>query len=82
MLPKDDELYGRSSPYFVPHNLYYDLTNETFSPSLHQLFALSRVSGYRLNDWLRVFGFRPRGHRAVANSAPLKAHNGTRLFAR
>ena len=51
--------YGRSSPYFVPHNLYYDLGIGTFSPSLHQLFALSKISGYRFNDWLRVFGFDP-----------------------
>ena len=49
--------YGRSSPYFLPHNLYYDLSLGTFSPSLHQVFALSQISGYRLNDWLRVFGF-------------------------
>ena len=53
------ELYGRSSPYFIPHNLYYDLGLGTFSPSLHQLFALSQISNYRLNDWLRVFGFNP-----------------------
>jgi hypothetical protein len=52
-------LYGRSSAYFLPHNLYYDLGLGTFSPSLHQIFALSKVSGYRLNDWLCVFGFDP-----------------------
>lgn len=52
-------LYGRSSPYFVPHNLYYDIGHGTFSPSLHQLFALSKVSNHNLNDWLRVFGFNP-----------------------
>jgi hypothetical protein len=56
---KTRALYGRSSPYFIPHNLYYDLGLGTFSPSLHQLFALSSISGYRLNDWLRVFGFNP-----------------------
>jgi hypothetical protein len=50
-------LYGRSSPYYLPHNLYYDLRHAGFSPSLFQLFALSRISGYRLDDWLRVFGF-------------------------
>ena len=49
--------HGRSSPYFLPHNLYYDLGLGTFSPSLHQVFALSQMSGYRLNDWLLVFGF-------------------------
>ncbi len=51
--------YGRSSPYFLPHNLYYDLGLRTFSPSLHQLFALSKISGCRFSDWLRVFGFNP-----------------------
>lgn len=54
---QSETLYGRSSPYFLPHNLYFDLRRETFSPSIHQLFALSRISGYRLADWLRVFGF-------------------------
>jgi len=53
------QLYGRPSPYFLPHNLYYDLGRGTFTPSLHQLLALSRISDYRFNDWLRVFGFDP-----------------------
>jgi len=50
-------LHGRSSPYFLPHNLYYDLRSGSFRPSVHQIFALSRISGYRVADWLRVFGF-------------------------
>ena len=50
-------LFGRSSPYFLPHNLYYDLRRGTFSPSLFQLFTLSRISNYKLTDWLQVFGF-------------------------
>jgi hypothetical protein len=50
-------LYGRSSAYFLPHNLYYDLRLPTFSPSIHQLIALSRISNYRLTDWFRVFDF-------------------------
>jgi hypothetical protein len=50
-------IYGRSSLYFLPHNLYYDLGLGTFTPSLHQIFGLSQASNYRLNDWLRVFGF-------------------------
>jgi hypothetical protein len=53
------ELYGRSSPFFVPHNLYYDLRTGSFRPSIHQVSALSRISGYRAGDWLRVFGFNP-----------------------
>lgn len=52
-------MYGRSSPYFVPHNLYYDLGIGSFSPSLYQFFALSKVSRYDFDDWLRVFGFNP-----------------------
>ena len=28
-----------------------------FSPSLYQLRTLSRASGYRIEDWLRVFGY-------------------------
>lgn len=51
------ELYGRSSPYFLPHNLYYDLRTGAFRPSIHQIVALSRISGYRVADWLRVFGY-------------------------
>jgi hypothetical protein len=50
-------LFRRSSAYYVPHNLYYDLRRGALTPSLYQLFALSRITGYRLFDWLRVFGF-------------------------
>jgi hypothetical protein len=56
---KTRSLYGRSSPYFLPHNLYYDVGLGTFSPSLHQMFALSKISDCRFNDWLSVFGFNP-----------------------
>jgi hypothetical protein len=48
--------FGRSSPYFLPHTLYHEFRLGTFSPSLHQVFALSQVSGYRFSDWLRVLG--------------------------
>jgi hypothetical protein len=50
-------LFGRSSPYYLPHNLYYDLSHGSFSPSLFQLSAFSQISNYRLRDWLQVFGF-------------------------
>lgn len=50
-------LFGRESPYYLPHNLYYDLSHGHFSPSLFQLVAFSRISNYRLRDWFRVFGF-------------------------
>jgi transcriptional regulator with XRE-family HTH domain len=51
------DLYGRSSPFFLPHNLYYDLRAGSFRPSIYQVSALSRISGYRVVDWLRVFGY-------------------------
>src|SRR5690349_21852597 len=50
-------LYGRFSDFFIPHNLYSDLRTSSFTPSIHQIAALSRISGYRLVDWLKVFGF-------------------------
>lgn len=49
-------LFGRSSGFFVPHNLYHDLRDESFTPSVFQVCALSQLSGYQLADWLRVFG--------------------------
>ncbi len=54
---KSEILYGRSSPHFLPHNLYFDLRLGTSSPSIYQLVSLSRISGYCLADWLRIFGF-------------------------
>jgi hypothetical protein len=46
------------NPLFrIPPNFYDALRHASFSPSLHQLFALSVLTGYRLADWLSVFGF-------------------------
>src|SRR5437660_6749608 len=56
---KSEIIFGHASPHFVPHNFYYELTLGTYSPSLHQLFALSSITGYRLFDWLHVFGLDP-----------------------
>ena len=41
----------------IPHNFYSFLRKPRFSPSLHQLVALSAVTQYQLVDWLTVFGF-------------------------
>ena len=65
-------LYGRSSPHFIPHNLYYNLRHGRFSPSLHQLFALSRISGYCLTSWLRSFGVAPEGVLRLQTLLPSK----------
>lgn len=53
---KAETIYGHASPYRLPHNLYYGLKLGTFSPTLYQLFALSRITNYRLTDWLHIFG--------------------------
>jgi hypothetical protein len=53
---RSEALYGRTSLYFIPHNFYYDLRSGHFSPSIYQFVALSRITGYRLPDWVRVFG--------------------------
>ena len=37
------QMYGQFSPYFIPHNLYFELRRETFSPSIHQILALSVI---------------------------------------
>ena len=51
------EMLGGSSAYYIPHHFYSDLRSPSRSPSIHQFVALSRISNYRLCDWLAVFGF-------------------------
>jgi hypothetical protein len=50
------DLFRHDPRFHVPPNLYHALDRRRFSPSIHQLFALSQVSNYRLVDWLAVFG--------------------------
>jgi hypothetical protein len=52
------ELFAPSSPYYIPQRLYQELATGALSPNIHQLIAFSRVTNYRLCDWLAVFGFR------------------------
>jgi hypothetical protein len=52
-----ESIFGHASAYVLPHNLYYELRVGTFSPSLQQLFALSKISNYKMTDWIRIFGF-------------------------
>jgi len=51
------QLFGRCSGFYLPHNLYSELADPSLSPSIQQTFALSRITNYRLSDWLAVFGF-------------------------
>jgi hypothetical protein len=52
------EFFGPSSPHYIPQRLYQELATGALSPNIHQLIAFSRVTNYRLCDWLAVFGFR------------------------
>jgi transcriptional regulator with XRE-family HTH domain len=49
-------LFRDDPRFYVPPNLYHALDHRSFSPSIQQLFALSRLSNYRLVNWLAVFG--------------------------
>lgn len=51
------ELFGRSSQFYIPHNLYYDLARAVSIPTICQILALSHITNYQLSDWLAVFGF-------------------------
>jgi len=42
-------LFGRSSRFYLPHNLYHEFRGETFSPSVFQLFALYPHMNVRQN---------------------------------
>jgi hypothetical protein len=62
-----EKLYGRSSPYFLAHNLYFNLRLGTSGPSIYQLSSLTRIPGYRLANWLQVPGFHLEGLCQVLN---------------
>jgi transcriptional regulator with XRE-family HTH domain len=50
--------YPHQAAYHIRRNFYSQLRSG-LSPTLHQLLALSELTGYRLRDWLAVFGFSP-----------------------
>jgi hypothetical protein len=52
------EVFGESSLYFIPQRLYHELGIGALNPNIHQFAALSRISNYRISDWLAAFGFR------------------------
>lgn len=49
--------FPRNPLFRIPPNFYDALRRVSFSPSLHQLYALSVLTGYRIADWMSVFGF-------------------------
>lgn len=51
------EIFGRSSPFYIPHSLYSRLMHLHPAPAIEQFLALSHITNYRFPDWLAVFGF-------------------------
>jgi hypothetical protein len=49
-------LFPHDNRFHIAPNLYHTLQHRGFSPSIQQLLVLSRLSGYRLVDWLAIFG--------------------------
>jgi transcriptional regulator with XRE-family HTH domain len=54
---QSDVHFAGNGLFRIPPNFYDALRRRSFSPSLHQLYALSTLTGFRLADWLRLFGF-------------------------
>jgi hypothetical protein len=50
--------YPHQTAYHIRRNFYSQLRSG-LSPTFQQLLALSKLTGYRLWDWLAVFGFSP-----------------------
>jgi transcriptional regulator with XRE-family HTH domain len=55
-LSRESQKFGNRLAH-IPHSFYSSLQNRSFTASLYQLHSLSRLSGYRLVDWLALFGF-------------------------
>jgi hypothetical protein len=49
--------FSQNRLFHVPPNFYDALRHASFSPSAQQLYALSVLTGYRLADWMSIFGF-------------------------
>ncbi len=86
------ELFGRSSPFYIPHNWYYGLARTLSIATIYQLLAMSHITNFRLSDWLAVFGFDldaifglqfrlPRGYTAVLDSTVHDTNAWIRWFA-
>jgi hypothetical protein len=70
---ESQRLYGPESPFCIPHTLYHSLaSSQSFGPSLPQICALSRISGYRFEDWLEALGMNLRLLGGLQAALPFK----------
>lgn len=66
-------IYGARSASHIPHTLYHALSASVeFGPSLAQTCALSRITGFRIEDWLAVFGIDLVRIAGIETALPLK----------
>jgi hypothetical protein len=49
--------FGANRAFRIPPNFYDALRHGSFTPSLHQLYAFSVLTGFRVVDWLALFDF-------------------------
>ena len=89
---RSGELFGRASPFYIPHNWYYGLARAFSIATIYQLLAMSHITNFRLSDWLAVFGFNldaifglqlrlPRGCTAILDSTVHNTSAWIRWFA-
>jgi hypothetical protein len=66
-------IYGSDSPSHVPHTLYHSLAESAeFGPSLEQTCALSRITNFRIENWLTVLGIDLERIAEIEAALPLK----------
>lgn len=53
-----ESLHGQQSASFIPQTFYHDLRENSASPHICQVIALSRLTNEPLVHWLSLFGFR------------------------
>ena len=53
---RSSDLYGRTSPYFVPPTFLYRLLTGV-TPHVCQIAAISSITHHRFTDWMTAFGF-------------------------
>lgn len=51
------EVFGASSPFYIPHNWYGSLTQTPPVATIYQMLALSHITKFCFAHWLFVFGF-------------------------
>src|SRR5262249_47223368 len=56
---KTEEIFGATSPYYVPHNFCYSVASLHLTPHINQVFAISKLTGYSFSGFLNFFGFPP-----------------------